>query len=196
MTVPAAPGDLELVRAFLNTLDIEDEDDQLADPVAAAAWLQGHGLLDEEVDEPDLERLRAVRMALRRLAARRGPDGGGGAGVEGAGDAGGDARVREAVALLDAAAADAGLVPRFRPDAPPELVPTAGGVHGAVGRILAIVARALHEGTWARLKLCDNDECAWAFYDRSRNRSGRWCDMAVCGNRIKARAYRERHGDG
>jgi predicted RNA-binding Zn ribbon-like protein len=30
------------------------------------------------------------------------------------------------------------------------------------------------------------------FYDRSKNRSGRWCVMAECGNRAKVRAYRER----
>ncbi len=51
------------------------------------------------------------------------------------------------------------------------------------------------EGNWPRLKVCREDTCAWAFYDRSKNRSGAWCSMAVCGNRTKARAYRARHGD-
>ena len=37
-----------------------------------------------------------------------------------------------------------------------------------------------------------NPDCRWAFYDGSKNRSGRWCDMASCGNRMKARAFRER----
>ncbi|MGH2778535.1 MAG: CGNR zinc finger domain-containing protein, partial [Actinomycetota bacterium] len=32
-----------------------------------------------------------------------------------------------------------------------------------------------------------------AFYDHSKNRSGKWCTMRVCGNRAKTRAYRERH---
>jgi predicted RNA-binding Zn ribbon-like protein len=32
----------------------------------------------------------------------------------------------------------------------------------------------------------------WAFYDRSKNRSGHWCSMRVCGNRAKARQFRER----
>ncbi|MGZ6979737.1 MAG: CGNR zinc finger domain-containing protein, partial [Acidimicrobiia bacterium] len=45
-------------------------------------------------------------------------------------------------------------------------------------------------------KACRHDECQWAFYDRSRNRSGQWCVMAVCGNRNKARSYRERQRDG
>ncbi|MGZ5324519.1 MAG: CGNR zinc finger domain-containing protein, partial [Solirubrobacterales bacterium] len=46
--------------------------------------------------------------------------------------------------------------------------------------------------TWERLKLCENPDCLWAFYDNSRNRSGSWCRMGLCGNRIKNRAYRER----
>ena len=37
-------------------------------------------------------------------------------------------------------------------------------------------------GVWNRLKVCPNDDCAWAFYDESRNRSRRWCSMNVCGN--------------
>ncbi len=41
-----------------------------------------------------------------------------------------------------------------------------------------------------RLKICPN--CQWLFIDRSRNRSRSWCDMAVCGNRVKAsRHYRK-----
>ena len=40
-----------------------------------------------------------------------------------------------------------------------------------------------------RLKICPN--CQWLFLDRSRNRSRTWCDMTVCGNRVKAnRHYR------
>ena len=48
------------------------------------------------------------------------------------------------------------------------------------------------EGTWHRLKACPNPDCEWAFYDRSRNRSSRWCVMSECGNRAKARTFRER----
>jgi predicted RNA-binding Zn ribbon-like protein len=48
------------------------------------------------------------------------------------------------------------------------------------------------EGTWERLKVCHNEECRWAFYDASKNRLGRWCNMDVCGARHKMRAYRER----
>jgi len=68
-----------------------------------------------------------------------------------------------------------------------------GGVAGALGRLLAIVGAAQDEGTWARLKACLADDCQWAYYDLSRNRSAVWCDMKVCGNREKVRSYRERH---
>jgi predicted RNA-binding Zn ribbon-like protein len=50
----------------------------------------------------------------------------------------------------------------------------------------------MHEGTWARMKACHNDDCRWAFYDHSRNRSGRWCQMETCGTEVKMRAYRRR----
>jgi predicted RNA-binding Zn ribbon-like protein len=50
----------------------------------------------------------------------------------------------------------------------------------------------MSDGSWQRVKACRADDCHWAFYDFSRNRSGTWCDMAVCGNREKVRSYRER----
>ena len=38
-----------------------------------------------------------------------------------------------------------------------------------------------------RIKICPN--CAWLFVDKSRNAARLWCDMAVCGNRAKARRH-------
>ena len=65
-------------------------------------------------------------------------------------------------------------------------------VDGAIARLLAIVAGAAEQGELDRLKACPRDVCHWAFYDHSKNRSGRWCQMDVCGNIEKARAFRER----
>ncbi|SFQ41787.1 Conserved protein containing a Zn-ribbon-like motif, possibly RNA-binding [Amycolatopsis arida] len=62
----------------------------------------------------------------------------------------------------------------------------------AVGAILAAAARLAVRGEWERLKICPADDCRWAFFDQSRNRSRTWCSMQVCGNREKARAWRER----
>ena len=58
--------------------------------------------------------------------------------------------------------------------------------------LLLIIRDAQREGTWALLKACANDECHWAFYDKSRNHGGTWCDMATCGNKLKNRAFRAR----
>jgi predicted RNA-binding Zn ribbon-like protein len=46
------------------------------------------------------------------------------------------------------------------------------------------------------MKACADDECEWAFYDSSKNRSRTWCSMEVCGNRAKTRAYRARRKKG
>jgi predicted RNA-binding Zn ribbon-like protein len=40
-----------------------------------------------------------------------------------------------------------------------------------------------------RVKQCEGDPCGWLFFDTSRNRSRRWCSMADCGNRAKARRF-------
>ncbi|MBD1382209.1 CGNR zinc finger domain-containing protein [Metabacillus arenae] len=40
-----------------------------------------------------------------------------------------------------------------------------------------------------RVKRCEGDLCGWLFFDTSRNRSRRWCSMADCGNRAKARRF-------
>jgi predicted RNA-binding Zn ribbon-like protein len=46
----------------------------------------------------------------------------------------------------------------------------------------------------SRIKQCPAEDCGWLFLDTSKNRSRRWCDMATCGNRMKGRVHRERHG--
>jgi predicted RNA-binding Zn ribbon-like protein len=58
-------------------------------------------------------------------------------------------------------------------------------VDGAIGRVLAVVYGAMADGSWERLKACPREVCHWVFYDASRNRSGKWCAMSVCGNRTK-----------
>jgi predicted RNA-binding Zn ribbon-like protein len=97
-----------------------------------------------------------------------------------------------AVDTLDAVARDARVEVGFGADGVPHLEPCGHGANAALGRLLAVIARAETDGTWARLKTCPADDCMWAFYDFSRNRSRTWCTMAVCGNRVKARAYRRR----
>ncbi|MGH7635122.1 MAG: CGNR zinc finger domain-containing protein [Gemmatimonadaceae bacterium] len=45
----------------------------------------------------------------------------------------------------------------------------------------------------ARVRTCAEPTCAWLFLDVTRSGTRRWCDMKICGNRTKARRYRERH---
>lgn len=59
-----------------------------------------------------------------------------------------------------------------------------------LGEVTAIALTAMLDGTWPRLKVCRN--CQWSFWDKSKNRSGSWCSMRLCGNRRKTRAYRSR----
>ena len=66
-------------------------------------------------------------------------------------------------------------------------------VFESTDQILAALAEAMADGSWTRLKACRSDTCQYAFIDTARNRSRHWCDMAVCGNREKARRFRSRN---
>ena len=175
-----APGDLELVRAFVNTWDAEDDVENIPGPAELRDWLAAHDLLDDDgarVSAAEHRHAIEVREALRAILLANG-------GLDL--DPG-------AAPVLDEASRRARLGVRFAADGSVRTAPDAEGVAGALGRLLAIVAAAQEEGTWARLKACLADDCQWAYFDRSRNRSAVWCDMKVCGNRSKVRSYRERH---
>jgi hypothetical protein len=160
MASKPAPGELELVRELVNTLEIDGETrtEELRSPEMLATWLEDRGLVPRgaRLGEYDFGRALELREAFDRIAA------------------------------------DAKLSVRVGSDGRAHLEPTGSGLEGAIGRIAAIVYQSEVEGTWSRLKACSADDCQWAFYDSSRNRSGTWCDMASCGNRAKVRAYRER----
>ncbi len=79
------------------------------------------------------------------------------------------------------------------------LTPAPGGglVLAPVDALEAVSAAVLAltaSGDLDRIRLCPADDCREAFYDRSRNRSRVWCDMADCGNVAKVRALRARRG--
>ena len=173
-----APGELATLQQFVNTLDLDPGIELLEAPADLRRWLVHHGLVapSTRVGEEDFRRAVELREAFRAVLHANN-----GAPL----DAG-------PVATLDAAARAAELTVRWDEDGSAELVPARSGVDGAFGRLLAIAYRARVEGTWQRLKACPEQSCGWAFYDRSRNRSSTWCSMAVCGNRAKARAFRER----
>lgn len=173
-----APGRLELLREFVNTLDVEEGTDALGDPEAVVEWFRERAIrLDRAALDSDASgRLIAVREALRALLLHN--------------NLGGPSPERP-LDLLNEEAAGAELRLRFA-DGEAELVAASGGVEAAIAELLAIAAEAMRDGTWGRLKVCPAEDCQWAFYDTSRNRSGTWCQMGVCGNRAKARSFRER----
>lgn len=97
-----------------------------------------------------------------------------------------------AEAVIDAAAERARLTPVLR-DGVSRLEPRAEGLDAVLGRIVADLHAAIWAGEFPRLKACERESCRFVFHDRSRNRSARWCSMAICGAREKsARAYRRR----
>lgn len=175
----APPHNLGLVIDFVNTLSVETGEDQMGSPAHLARWLQDRGVCSADAPAPragDLEEALALREALRAVLHGHAHGGGDGAG--------GDA--------LERVAQRGQLSVRFDPGGSVEIAPRATGYPGVLARLLVPAAYAALDGTWQRVKACDADDCLEAFYDRSRNRSGRWCDMAVCGNRTKVRAYRSK----
>ena len=164
--VEPAPGRLELVQRFVNTVDLEHGRELLHSPARLQAVLLELGLLDRgtRVTETDLDRALELRDGLRGLAL---------ANNEGTEDS-----VLEAELVVRIDGRDGVLEPLRR------------NVDGALADLVGIVYTAMADGTWSRLKACRRDVCHWLFYDRSRNRSAVWCQMAVCGNRTKTKAYR------
>jgi predicted RNA-binding Zn ribbon-like protein len=175
-----APGELERVRRFVNTRQIGQATDLLTEPAGLAAWLEEESLAPAglSVTRADLARAIELRGALRAMLAAHDGE---------------TVAPAEACRTLDDAARRARLRLRFDVEDSASLVPEAAGVAGALGRLVAIVHDSIARDTWSRLKVCRDDTCGWAFYDHTKNHSGAWCSMEKCGNRAKARAYRERH---
>ena len=174
------PGDLALVRAFVNTRDIDEDEDHIARPEELAGWLVEQDLLPEGATArpADVRRAERFREALRELLLANND---------------GHQMPVEAGRALNEVAARARLRLRVDEGGTARLEAAGGTVDAALGHLLVIVYRAMENDTWPRLKACREDTCRWAFYDHSKNRSGHWCSMEVCGARHKARQYRARH---
>jgi predicted RNA-binding Zn ribbon-like protein len=191
-----APGELALVQSFINShfdLVVEHGRDLLGTPAGLEDWLAARGMIDAPhglLSAEDLRRAVTVREALRGLAGpalQAGDRPRAGAPARTSGPAAG------AYADLNGAARGAPVEVRFSERGPGFVAaPAAAPLDRALGVLLAIAARAMIDGSWERLKVCPGDRCGWAFYDHSRNQSGRWCSMAVCGGRAKARSHYRR----
>jgi predicted RNA-binding Zn ribbon-like protein len=175
-----APGRLELIRAFVNTRHVENGTDAIATPQSLTDWLTAQQLLGPTVaaGQEDVDHALALREALRAALLANHDQ---------------LPPPAAAVAELNAAARRASMELVLQPQGTWLAQPTAGGIDAAIGSIVSAVAEAMPGEEWRRLKICANDLCQWAFYDRSRSRARRWCSMDVCGNRVKQQTWRNRH---
>lgn len=174
----AAPDPLERVRRFVNTLDVEDGVDALATIADLRDWLQSQGVQDDAppLEAQDLDRVKGLRESLR-VALRANHDR--------------SPVPTETARALEQTAARAEVTLSFA-EGRATLVTRTAGLDAALGDLAIIVADATRDGSWFRLKVCQNDACQWAFYDRSNARASKWCYMSVCGNRAKQRTHRAR----
>jgi predicted RNA-binding Zn ribbon-like protein len=175
-----APMPLLAVQAFANTLDVEEGTDKLADAESLRTWLEETGLVEPsfKLGAGGLQAARALRDALRDSLR-----------TNTAGEL--DPEAADSLARLAGTwriELDCDGEGRFTLDLNPAV-----SIAELGSQFLGVVFQAQLEGSWERLKLCQNPDCLWAFYDHSRNRSGAWCRMGECGNRLKNRAYRRRH---
>ncbi len=170
-----SPDAVMLVQRFVNTLDYPAGPDQLAGPAETTRWLASEGVSAPDVSDRDVGRLVGIRETLRdMLEAHAGEN------------------VDPAVSVrLQRLLGSTPLRASFS-ERGATLAPSPHGVDGFLARLAAAILEATLTGTWERLKVCRNDTCRFAYYDRSKNGRRAWCTMRVCGSREKARTYRER----
>jgi predicted RNA-binding Zn ribbon-like protein len=171
---PEVPAEIGIVRDFVNTTDHETGVDELTTTAELTRYLMKAGLLDRRspATAADLELAKALRAGLRR-ALELNHDG-------------------ESAAIPDLTSALAELpIELCWTDHAAELVPVHAGVRGGLTKIAIAMNQAIGADRWWRLKICLSDDCEWAYYDKSKNRSARWCEYG-CGDKIKMRAYRAR----
>lgn len=174
----AAPGELEMVRQFINTRNIEEGTDELSSTNGLRAWFVEQGLVARgaKFAEKDVRFFLMMREGLRFLAIRNNGEQVEGESLE---------QFNQMVGTLELGL-EVGVDGNLRG------VPRGGPSGQAAGRILLAVYNSTVEGRWGKLKACKNDNCRWSFYDRSKNHSGKWCSMSVCGNRSKVKRYLSR----
>ena len=176
------PPELAPIEALVNTVDYDSGEERLTSAEALRDWLAGQGLLEASVVVGDADLAVAIELREALRAMLRVNDG--------------EPVDPVAVQTVNRAAAALPLRVAFDGDGDPGLRPGQEGVRGALATLLGGIAVARANGTWQRLKACSADDCQWAFYDQSKNRSGRWCSMRTCGNRDKTRTYRSRRRSG
>lgn len=169
--------EIDLLVDFVNTRDLEEETDSIAEPGQLAEWIaERTGERLPELQEADVQRLQGLRESIRSLM-----------------HANNGAQVGEAdLEPLREAAERSRFRLAFDPEGGLELTPARADLSGFESRLLLALEHLQCHEVWPRLKACTDDGCRWAFYDATRNRSRTWCSMDVCGNRQKTKRYRQR----
>lgn len=167
-----APGELEIIQAFLNTVDLRAGTDELTLPRDLSEWLARRGLLaaNTKLSRTDVGRAHDVRDGMRALVEAN-------CGAE---------LDKDAVQRLDEAAGTARPRLRFHGDGSDRF--DSADFDQALGHLIALVALARRQGLWEKLKICGNRECRAVFFDFSNNPT-KWCTVR-CGDRLRARKYR------
>ena len=167
--------DLDLVLKFINTWNIEERTDSLSSPKGLASWFSHAGLAQGKLraTEADLHLFLRIREGLRALAMLN------------------NEISPEARPLLELREVVENQPVQFtvNENGQLRLVSLGSGWSRLAASILLEVYRSMISGSWTRLKTCRSETCLKAFYDHSRNHSGKWCSMSVCGNRMKVRNY-------
>jgi predicted RNA-binding Zn ribbon-like protein len=169
------PSDVALLRDFVNTLDVEKMLDDVPTPEALAGWFRSQELLSpaDTVSPEAFTAAIQAREALRAVLLSHN----------------GEPLAPAELRTLERVAAASPLTVGFGSGGV-TLRPAAQGGWKALGNLFAAMATAQRDGRWERLKLCPAGDCQSAFYDTSKNRSGRWCSMRICGNRMKTQRFR------
>jgi predicted RNA-binding Zn ribbon-like protein len=151
---------------LLNTTPVIDGTvhDELADPTAARAWMREHGIAATEAQAAGLIEVRGV---LQKVVQ-------------------GKARATALKPFLDGVR----LCPLAGADGLDWRVDTGNAPDGAARAVLAW--DGLRISSPGRLRACANEECRLFLIDRSKPNTARWCSMAICGNRMKARRHYRR----
>jgi predicted RNA-binding Zn ribbon-like protein len=168
-----APGELEFVRRFCNSVNRENGAERFATSVALDRWLVSEGAAPLHASRAGLVRVIALREALHDLVVANATGSDDPVAWQALAEAAGDLTFRVVVERNE-----------------PRLQTRGSAVDEFVGRIVFAVMAARADGSWVRLKACRN--CHWVVFDPSKNRSSRWCSMTACGGRHNAREYRRR----
>ena len=175
LPLPPVPADIAIVREFVNTTDYETQSDDLTTTAELTAYLYD-AQTDAEAVASDGGRSGpgpVMRRGLRRALELNHDD-------------------ESRPITRTRVGARASCPSRWSgPETVSESMSSGDGVRGGLAEIALAMQRAVAEGIWWRLKICSSDECEWAYYDKSKNKSRNWCEYG-CGNKLKMRAYRAR----